>query len=97
MTPMLTDKASALTMKRCRLTTSSYNLNQVVRCTNRKVELFSVDQHKEMTYLFRPQRSNTNQVVAVSKCKVTKLFQATEMQAGICELHHSNIEGELRS
>jgi len=28
---------------------------------------------------------------------VTKLFQTTEMQAGICELHHSNIEGKLRS
>ena len=48
-------------------------------------------------YLFRPQGSNTNQVVAVSKWKVMKLFQATEMQAGIFELHNSDSEGKQRS
>jgi len=50
MTPKLTDEASALTVIRCRPTTSSYNLNQVVRRTNWKVESFSVAQHKEMTH-----------------------------------------------
>jgi len=50
MTPNLTDEASALTMKRCGPNNSSYNLNQVVYCTNWKVESFSVDWHKEVTH-----------------------------------------------
>jgi len=44
-----------------------------------------------------PQGSNANRIVAVSKWKVMKLFQATEMQAGIFELHFSNSEGKLRT
>jgi len=50
MTPNLTDEASTLTMKRCGPNNSSYNLNQVVWCTNWKVKSFSIDQHKEITH-----------------------------------------------
>lgn len=85
------------TLNRCMPNTSSYNTkNQIVQCTNWKLNHFLSVSRKKW-HISRLKGSDTTWVAAVPKWKVTKLFQATEMQTGICELHHSNSEGKLRS
>jgi len=83
-------------MNSCRPNTSSYNT---------KSKLFNVPTDKLNNFLSintrkwhicRLQESYTTWLTAVSSWKVAKLIQVTEMQAGICELHHSNSEGKLR-